>query len=218
MSNFRRRLMCVQQHGGLPAEYQQVEYIESTGTQYIDTKLDVHNKTTEVTYLADAQFFLFGNVIIGCSYSSAYPYHCTLYNNKYYYGVNGFERSSGNSEYGVKHTIKYNTNNGALIVDDTIIDSYIFDSSQGAILYIGRRDVNNLLSKMKYYNIKIYEKTSGKIFIDFIPCYSTTTVTNAEGSLVPANTKGLYDLVEGKFYTNANTSEGAVDFIAGPDV
>lgn len=37
MSNFRRRLMGVQQHGGLPAGYQEVEYIESTGTQYIDT-------------------------------------------------------------------------------------------------------------------------------------------------------------------------------------
>ena len=39
MSNFRRRLMGVQQHGGLPAGYQEVEYIESTGTQWIDLNL-----------------------------------------------------------------------------------------------------------------------------------------------------------------------------------
>ena len=31
--------MGVQQHGGLPAGYQEVEYIESTGTQWIDLNL-----------------------------------------------------------------------------------------------------------------------------------------------------------------------------------
>jgi len=52
----------------------------------------------------------------------------------------------------------------------------------------------------------------------FIPCYSITAITNADGNPVPADTKGLYDLVEGKFYTNANTAVDAVDFIAGPEV
>ena len=48
----------------------------------------------------------------------------------------------------------------------------------------------------------------------FIPCKSTTTTINADGDTVPQNTKGLYDIVEGKFYTNQGTGE----FIAGPDV
>ena len=38
--SMRRRLMAARPSGGLlPAEYQQIEYIESTGTQYIDTNL-----------------------------------------------------------------------------------------------------------------------------------------------------------------------------------
>lgn len=48
----------------------------------------------------------------------------------------------------------------------------------------------------------------------YVPCYSTTTVTNADNEQVPENTKGLYDLIEGKFYTN----QGTGDFIAGPDI
>ena len=37
MSERRRMMMTVTGGGGLPSEYQQVEYIESNGTQYIDT-------------------------------------------------------------------------------------------------------------------------------------------------------------------------------------
>ena len=66
--------------------------------------------------------------------------------------------------------------------------------------------------------MKIYIYSKNEISADFIPCKSVTTVLNAEGVTVPANTKGLYDLVEGKFYTNANTAADAVDFIAGPEV
>ena len=68
---------------------------------------------------------------------------------------------------------------------------------------------------MRYYDVKIYDKNSKKMFLDFAPCYSTTTVTNVDNVQVQANTKGLYDLVEGKFYTNKGTGD---DFIAGPEV
>jgi len=51
----------------------------------------------------------------------------------------------------------------------------------------------------------------------YIPCYSTTTVTDVNGKNCPSGTKGMYDTVEGKFYTNqGDPTKG--DFIAGPDV
>ena len=66
--------------------------------------------------------------------------------------------------------------------------------------------------KMQYCKII----KDGVLIRNLIPCKSTTTVANAYGIDVPANTKGLYDLVGGKFYTNQNTSGN--DFTAGPDV
>ncbi len=60
---------------------------------------------------------------------------------------------------------------------------------------------NQLLGRIYY--LKIYEE--GRIIRDYIPCYCTTTVINVDGVQVPENTKGLYDLVEGKFYTNKGT-------------
>ena len=74
---------------------------------------------------------------------------------------------------------------------------------------------NAFKGRINYYYIKNNDE---KYIINLIPCKSTTTVTNADGDPVLADTKGLYDLVEGKFYTNANKTEGAVDFIAGPEV
>ena len=67
-----------------------------------------------------------------------------------------------------------------------------------------------------YFNV--YELMCWKnneLVRNFIPCYSTTSVINVDGNSVPTNTKGLYDLVEGKFYTNQGSGD---DFIAGPDV
>ena len=49
---------------------------------------------------------------------------------------------------------------------------------------------------------------------DFIPCYCTTTVTDTTNKQCPAGTRGLYDLVTGKFYTN----QGTGNFEKGPDV
>ena len=68
-------------------------------------------------------------------------------------------------------------------------------------------------SKMKLYEFRFTENEI--ITHDLIPCQSTVAVTDINGKQCPANTKGLYDLVEGKFYTNQGSGE---DFIAGPEV
>ena len=49
---------------------------------------------------------------------------------------------------------------------------------------------------------------------DFIPCYSVENVIDAEGRQYPAGTVGLYDLVEGKFYTN----KGSGNFLTGLEI
>ena len=70
------------------------------------------------------------------------------------------------------------------------------------------------LGKIRLFYFRIFN--NDMLVSDFIPCYSKTTITDVNGKQCLANTKGMYDLVEGKFYTNQNT-EGE-DFKAGPDV
>ena len=56
--------------------------------------------------------------------------------------------------------------------------------------------------KAKLYSSQIYDNNN--LVRNFIPCKRKSD-----------NKPGLYDLVEGKFYTNQGSGE---DFIAGPDV
>ena len=59
----------------------------------------------------------------------------------------------------------------------------------------------SLGGNMKMYNLKIYQ--ANKLTNEYIPCYRKTD-----------NKAGLYDLVNGKFYTNDGTGE----FILGGEV
>ena len=43
MSDFRRRLMCKKNESDLPSGYTKLNYLESTGTQYIDTNYTIKN-------------------------------------------------------------------------------------------------------------------------------------------------------------------------------
>ena len=109
-----------------------------------------------------------------------------------------------------------------LYIDNSLKSEYISRYNVNAIegtipLYIFARNSNGVVDNYSNTKLKslIINYSNVKMRI-FIPCYSTTTVINAEGVQVPANTKGLYDLVEGKFYTNKNSTGD--DFIAGPEV
>ena len=209
----------------LPAEYQQVEYIESTGTQYIDTKFKPTTDTKVKCVLASEK--------MGTTHNIAYYGARTSYQANTNFGfLNYKERnklrfdrgnfsSSGYSdlvEAGTFYEIVQNKN-------ENYVDGLKVSESNGDfvnvnynIFIFGINENGNYLcwdqDKISFKIFQIYN--NGERVRDFIPCYSTTTVTNVKGVQVPENTKGLYDLVEGKFYTNKNTSGN--DFIAGPNV
>ena len=194
----------------LPKEYQEVEYIESTGTQYIDTMFVVkdYNKV-KIEYV-----------------STLKGYVIALLEREFYYGLRpgaqglnnrGIRWHAVSGVYDMEFTpeegnyYKFIQDGGDLYIDNSLNSEYIsrfnVNVIEGTIpLYIFARNNNGVAdahsnTKLKkliinYSNVKIRS---------FIPCYSTTTVTNADGVQVPENTKGLYDLVEGKFYTNKGT-------------
>ena len=71
---------------------------------------------------------------------------------------------------------------------------------------------NSYFSSSRIYKFEIYDK--GNICLRLVPCYCTTKTTNKYGNECPVGTIGMYDLVEGKFYTNKGTGE----FLKGNDI
>ena len=91
-------------------------------------------------------------------------------------------------------------------------DSTIKNSSQYNYSLFKIYNINDYYSSAKLYSYRAYH--NDQLIRDMIPCYSTTTVTNVNNRQCLAGTIGLYDLVEGKFYTN----QGSGTFSKGNDV
>lgn len=209
----------------LPDEYQQIEYIESTGKQYIDTKLFASNYMDlrveiEGNYTKTSYQYIFG---AGFHYD--YKTNCSwilmgCINDSKFGAQNGIsgkevEIDVANTQ---KHTFIVDTVSNVGKVDQV---SKVLDArgvkviNYNYVLFaINNHGIveNNASFKMNYCNIS----NNNTLTRNYIPCYSTTTVTNVDGKQCSSGTKGLYDLVEGKFYTNQNSS--GEDFKAGPDV
>ena len=175
----------------LPSGYKELEYIEGSGSQYIDTKL-ICNKSGSWRYSIVAD----------------------LANNSNYAGCNGYLQYQASIGGGVKSNIDIVYQN----VIETISVNGVQKSSQNWAGYSGSNvkigilklgDVNNTWSGVppqsgKIYSCKIYK--SGVLTRDFVPC------KNPSGSI------GLYDLVGAQFYQNSGTGTfiaGAVVNLGG---
>ena len=203
----------------LPEEYQQVEYIESTGTQFIDTKVIGGERAAyEICFNPK------GTINIG--YEQYFAGHKSSPVPKLFsesgitgeiIGSHGVEKIIICKNKNMKYNIKYDFN-GSIYCNSIEIGRYLdFGNGWGSLSWyiFNSHGEENLKSTMQLYSLKMF--SNSMLIRNFIPCCSITAVVNAEGNIVPANTKGLYDLVEGKFYTNqGDPSKG--DFIPGPDV
>lgn len=196
----------------LPSGYKRLEYIQSSGTQYIDTGLSAPTGMrvqcdVELTSLRSGLNMLFG------SHDASDPYYrnyLAASSNGYWeigaYGLGTF----GSVTTGRKYNIDVCTISGSLSakIDGTAyaigniapstkrsdLNVYLF-----ALNYAG----GLLWSSMKLYSAKIYLDAAGSSPArDFIPC------KNASGVV------GLWDDANSKFYTNAGTGV----FTAGPEV
>ena len=201
----------------LPAEYQEVEHIESTGTQYIDTGLTL-NDFTAVSMTV--QF----NAI------TSSPEYCGLYDDNNSRQAWGFGLRGSTGKYawiyptttgsdfvveGVTATtnkVKLQTalshyNGGYLISDNTNTStaSNIHQNTGTVSFYIGARNKSGTASELcnaKFYEVSFFDWLGIKV-AEFIPCYR-----KADGEI------GMYDTVNGVFYTNS----GSGTFTKGADV
>lgn len=186
----------------LPEEYEQVEYLESTGTQYIDTGVIPSNTTGFKIRLSlpDVQQDVFR---FGCR-QDAGDTRFVLGNTEggIYFGWGlAIRRWEWKIQENVPFEANLNYLNSRKANMDGLNDyelSDIYTNFTYSLIMFGRNNAGNITSSaQKIYGCKI--SNGEQVVRDFKPCYRKSD-----------NVAGMYDLVEQKFYTNSGTGEFAV--------
>lgn len=185
----------------LPEGYTQVEYIEATGTQYIDTKFSP-NQDTRVVCKAQYTDVSVNGCLFGSRYSTtknrfeflvATPNFFSAYNTD-----GGLSKTATTDLMVIDKNKNTTTINGATFSTHTYA---AFQSPCNLLLFSDHTNgTPNLQAKAKIYYFQIYD--NGTLVRDYVPC------KNASGVF------GLYDLANDVFYQNA----GSGTFAAGEEI
>lgn len=182
-------------------EFQQVEYIETLGDQYIDTGIKANsNIRFQVKLSVNSPT---SNCIIGEPYNDdAHSFRLFNKNNNFYldygsgmnknriYGGSWFNSITYELEVGNRYV--KNLQNNDIIVNSSSVSEFSYDDTIN--IFKGYSGIGKL------YYMKIWDNS--QLVRDFVPCY-----------LPSENKIGLYDLVERKFYENI----GSDNFNKGND-
>lgn len=197
------------EHRELPDGYTQVEYLESTGTQYIDTGVNLsNNSNVEINAKLTAtqkgkSYYLFGSRIENKTYMIA----VAGASEKYFadFVSNSYRINSSISAFDNEFHI-HKINNLSYYIDG-ILQGYIsalnFTNTSSAYIFDvrGRGTPATLgIQSWKIKYCKIWNRN--KLIRNFIPCKNSSNVA------------GMYDTVNKVFYTNAGTGT----FNVGPIV
>lgn len=180
----------------LPSEYVQLKYIESTGTQYIDLNLTT---SIDTKFTVDYAVTKYSGAIIG-SYANTYQGYTLITNSAGELQFRGYANTIGKTGVVLPTNTRYTDtlSYGNLIhASNEYKGTADYSGSELTNTYLFAR-LNNgnfdLFSSIKLYGCKIYED---EILVrDLIPCYRKAD-----------NEIGMYDMVEGIFYTNSGTGE-----------
>ena len=186
----------------LPKGYQRVEYIQSTGTQRIKTNITPTSK-----YKIEEEFAITDRSVTSCIWcargnttgtNSTTAFNIANSQLRCDYGVSASMINIGTLNANQKYKLTMNAEKWYL--DDTLkttMSTATFTSGGALSLfysYYGGQDANvGNYAKMKLYSFKVWN-ASGELVGCFVPCYETTN-----------GTIGLYNIVEGQFYTNVGT-------------
>ena len=161
--------------GTLPSEYQQVEYLEFTGTQYI-AETGINLVSGDVIFgfaaLDSSVASSAEDGVMGGNASDTYEI--------YYY--NGALRYYGNIT---------GQNNSGSTANKKIIAGTL--TANGADFAIGRYSPD-YVHKGKIWDVLVYRMGANPIYRHYVPCYRKAD-----------NVAGYYELMRGVFYTNQGT-------------
>lgn len=194
----------------LPNGYKRLEYIQSSGTQYIDTGFKPKGTTKiicdfQMVNQGTEQQGVFGSrpgasgrftVFTGDSTGALQVDYDT-------YGALA-EETSTISGLNLNNRNTIEVNNSLIINENTVktVSAVSFTSTYNLFLFANNNvGTAQLPGSMKLYSFKIYDNET--LVRDFVPC-----IVDSTGEV------GLYDLVGKQFYGNAGTGI----FTAGPEV
>ena len=200
----------------LPSEYRQIEYIESTGTQWINTGVKSDNNFLKfeikysLTKLPESGKYIaiFGAYTNENSNATRMIYYggSSTSGPKVYTYINNKAGSSAITDPTVRrvnvvYTEVLEKNNNFITYSSNAFENLKTQSNivngssfSGNIAIFSQKDSGSICSSMRLYYFNIYDNQ--KLIRKFIPCYNIVNKTT-----------GLYELVEGKFYTNAGEGE-----------
>ncbi len=204
----------------LPEEYTQVDYIESSGTQYIDTGvLPTFNTEVELEFMSIAENmsgFIYGSrkanndsthtIIFFANASDYYPQFAN--------DSSVIHLANTHPEF-TQPNIKYKAKNGkkGFYINDVLLKQYTAQTELNSThsMYIfalnENGSVERRMANARIYKFKIYENDI--LIRDYVPCYKNSD-----------NEVGLYDIVNNVFYTNQGTGAftyGAVVTVPNPE-
>jgi hypothetical protein len=199
--------------GRLPSIYQEVEYIQSSWTQYINTwytpssntKVDLKISNWNISSSASYIFWVYKNWVNNAFCITGNSTRPSWINGSLLWNTTGTALTSWWMGDWWAHTISLSSN--WLYVDWTRIAtvSWTFTATGNMFIFNNYKTDGSVISTergaFKLYYFKIYN--SWTLVRDFIPCYRKSD------SVI-----WLYDLVNNKFYTNA----GSWTFTKWPDV
>ena len=185
----------------LPAGYTELEYIESTGTQYIDTGFKPNGNTRVVMDCV---------MLTGVAY--ACPFGARHYSSKttnafwMFFVNNNTLRSDYNTSENQNFSVSVGTrlsidkNKGTTTINGTTksYSNATFQCDYNLLLFAANNNGKvDCKANMKLYACQIYD--NGTLIRDYVPCQSANGVY------------GLFDLVENRFYALGDgTSAGTV--------
>ena len=186
MSNFRRRLMMSLKN----KEYTKLAYIESTGTQYIDTEYVFKNKPKVVGKImimngADAD-------IMGTPIAKAGCFIIDFNNGGLYYRYSSTSSTQMNTGIQIGSWYNMEFSNKVIVggVEKGTISSYDFSSNTQSFL-IGK---GRTYGYARFKEIKMYD--GDELVRDLIPVYREFD-----------NKVGMLDVVNKKFYTSKTNND-----------
>lgn len=201
--------------GTWTGEYEKLEYIETTGTQYIDTGHLISTNNLSADFEISSGVNVSGNIGHFAGNQDALNGHCINFKDSkfglwvaYIDGnTNGSKTTNGGSfQANTRKVIHYKffDNQRTLTVDgssktEAYSGSIISNNTYRLFSNGCLNGCNDKMLEGRMHWFKLYENDN--LVFDFIP---VRKVSNGE--------VGMYDLVSGQFFTN----DGTGDFIAGP--
>lgn len=189
----------------LPSDYQEVEYLESTGTQYIDTgvKGKTGLKASGAIMLTASQTC----IALGC-YSPQRCYMLSFNSNVPRYGyVDWYTAIAAvtvnekyNFEVSFEKSAQYLKLNGTTVISSANATTFTNNYNMFAFAYSDSGSAGDF-AKCRFYSLNLYD--NGTLIREFVPCYRKSN-----------NVAGFYDLLNDAFYTN----QGTGSFVVGADV